>query len=109
MQWLDEILFLLIAALVVWGLWRVSRPKRLFVVRIADGKPGATTGTMTPALLDFVGEIAAEHDIATGEVRGVAQGNLIRLEFSREFPKEARQQLRNWWSISGWPAGRSRT
>lgn len=106
MEWLGKGLVLLIAGIIVWGLWRASRPPRLFIVRIAGGAPHLASGNVTAAFLQRVREIVTEHGIPSGQVCGVrVWGNQIRLEFTGQFPPEARQQLRNWWVQSGWPAG----
>ncbi len=98
---------LALAALIVWELWRASRPRPRFVVRLSDGEAQVRTGVVTPAFLQRLREMSADHGIQSGQVRGVSCGRRIRLEFSREIPEAARQQLRNWWMTSGWGSGRS--
>jgi Protein of unknown function (DUF3634) len=98
---------LVLAALIVWELWRASRPRPIFVVRLSDGEPRTRTGVVTAAFLQRLREISAVHGIRTGQVRGMSSGRRIRLEFSRDIPDAARQQLRNWWAVSGWGAGSS--
>lgn len=78
----------------------------MFVVRVTDGKPLAVAGTVTPAFLACIREIAAAHSVGRCTVRGFAGGTFIRLRFSAEVPPSARQQLRNWWASFGWRAGR---
>jgi hypothetical protein len=108
-EWLGKGLVLLIGGVVIWGLWRGTRQPRLFVVRIAGGEPRVVAGTVTPAFLQRVREVAAEHGVAAGRVYGVsAPGNRIRLKFAGRFPPPACQQLRNWWAQSGWRAGARR-
>jgi hypothetical protein len=99
---------LLIGGLVIWSLWRAAQPRPAFVVRITGGEPRAVTGTVTPAFLERVREVAAEWGITAGRVTGLPRGRRIRLAFSRHIPQRARQQLRNWWVMSGWPAGKGR-
>jgi hypothetical protein len=94
------------AGLLVYVIWRASRPRRLFAVRLRDGEATATTGTVTPAFLQCVREVAAEHGVHKGHVLGITDGRRIRLEFSRQFPPKGRQQIRNWWGVSGWRAGK---
>jgi hypothetical protein len=108
MEWLAKWVVLLIAGWVIWGLWRAGRPQRVFVVRITDGKPQAITGTVTAAFLQRVREVAAEHGVKTGQVWGLARGARISLGFSRQITAPACQQVRNWWAVSGWSAGRNR-
>ncbi len=109
MEFLGKALFLAFAAAVIYGLWRLGRPPRLFVVRLTNGEPAATTGSVTVSFLDVIREIAAEHGIVAGRLWGVVVNEQrVRLEFSREFPPSAQQKLRNWWGISGWKPRRSR-
>jgi hypothetical protein len=107
MEWFGKGLLLLLAGLVVWQVWRASRP-RLFAVRLDEGTPRAARGVVTPAFLQRVREVASDHGVTAGRVIGVMRGPHIGLEFSRQFPGPARQQLRNWWAMSGWPAPKVR-
>ena len=70
----------------------------------ADGKLTADEGTVTPAFLTRVREVAAANGVSRGVVSGFAHGEFIRLRFSKDVPEPARQQLRNWWASSGWSA-----
>jgi hypothetical protein len=109
-EWLGNGLVLLIGGLVIWGLWRASRPPRMFVIRIARGQPRVVAGKVTPAFLRRVREVVAEHGIPAGRVYGLSgRDRRIRLKFTRRFPPSACQQLRNWWEQSGWTAGPRRT
>jgi hypothetical protein len=102
-------LLLFLAGVVIWGLWRASRPPRLFAVRILGGKPSATTGTVTLVFLQQVGDVAAEFGVVAGQVWGVAhRDGFVSLGFSCQFPEAARQRLRNWWATFGWRAGKRR-
>ncbi|HEY1190862.1 MAG TPA: DUF3634 family protein [Gemmata sp.] len=95
----------MIAGFVVWGVLRSSRPRPLFAVRLINGEPRATVGTVTAPFLARVREVAAEHRIATGSVWGVVRsGGRVSLKCSGHFPPGAQQQLRNWWAVSGWTA-----
>jgi hypothetical protein len=106
MDLLAKLVALLIGGAIVWSLWRGVRPRPVFVVRIAGGEPRAVAGTVTPAFLALLREVAADHAVKAGEVCGRALGGRIRLEFSRQVPESARQRVRNWWVVSGWRAGR---
>ncbi len=106
MELLGKSVLLLIGGLIVWGLWRALQPGRLFIVRISGGEARAISGKVTAAFLARLNELASEHGINAGEVRGASTGTRIRLEFSRQFPASARQQMRNWWTVSGWGAPR---
>lgn len=90
----------------MWAMWRASRPQPLFTVRVNEDQAAAIVGTVTPAFLERVREVAANHEQSHGEIRGYPNEQQIRLQFSSEFPESARQQMRNWWMIHGWPAPR---
>jgi hypothetical protein len=101
---------LVVVALAVglgWTLWRNSRPRALFAVRIIAGQAAQVDGTVTPAFLQRLREVAAAHGIDECQIAGVEHEGLIRLQFSRHVPTAARQQLRNWWAMHGWRAPRS--
>jgi hypothetical protein len=105
-EWFEQIAILLLSGLFLYVMWKASRPPRVFVIVIANGEPTPSVGIVTPAFLQIVREIAAEHRIESGRVWGeAARANRIRLAFSPSFPAAARQQLRNWWAASGWSAG----
>jgi hypothetical protein len=97
---------LVLVAFLAWVVWAVSRPRNAFVVRIADGVPRAVHGRVTAAFLERVREVCGEFGWRGGTVRGVVRGRRISLEFSGHIPEQGRQQLRNWWAVSGWSAGR---
>lgn len=99
---LSHLLPLILAAPIVWALWNAGQPQALFTVRLWDGKT-QVEGTVTPAFLERIREVAASNGFASGIVRGYAKGSLIRLWFSSEIPEAGRQQLRNWWASFGWP------
>lgn len=103
MDLLTKILFLLVGGLVLWGVWRATLPPQVFAVRIVRGKPFARRGTVTPAFVQQVEEVAAGHGVVAGWVWGeVVNHGRIRLKFSAQFPATARQRLRNWWAEFGW-------
>src|SRR5262249_59660069 len=103
------VLWLHISAGAVGGVWKTRRPPCFFAVRPARGEPTAEVGTVTPAFLRRVREVAEEHGVAAGRVWGeIRRGGRISLRFSGQFPESARQQLRNWWAVSGWTAGTRR-
>jgi hypothetical protein len=95
-----------IAGAVAWALWRTSRTRPVFRVRLAAGQASAIDGMVTPAFLVRLREIAAAHHLLDAEVAGFAHEGVIRLYFSRGVPAAARQQLRNWWAMHGWNAPR---
>lgn len=92
-----------IIALLGWLLWRATRPRPVFRIRIEGGRPVIQHGTATPAFLDAVEQLCAQHGLAGGEIAGTAgDSGQISLRFSRRIPAGARQQLRNWWAEFGW-------
>ena len=95
---------LAVVAVAAGLVWLAQRPPCTFVVRVAAGGPRAVRGTVTAAFLAAVREVCARHGVTWAEVRGEPRGQRIALVFSRSLPPAARQQLRNWWAMSGWPA-----
>lgn len=86
--------------------WRAGRPKRYFTVRVVAGALRVEAGPVTPAFLGMIREVVADNGLKAGRVSGVARGAGIGLEFSRNIPPGARQQLRNAWGVSGWKGAR---
>lgn len=105
---LARVFLLLVAGWIVWILWRSARPRPAFVVRVEDGEPRPESGTVTAAFLQEVREILARHGVRTARILGQARGGRIGLVFSREIPPAACQQLRNYWALAGWNAGRAK-
>ncbi len=101
--WIN-LVFVLIFCGAAWALWRHAQPRPLFTVRVVDGKPQAKVGTVTPAFMERIREVAVANEIIQGKVSGFPQGTLVQLRFSPQFTESARQQLRNWWAVHGWSA-----
>lgn len=101
---MSEALFIVVLAAIAAGVWLVSKPPAVFVVRVRAGAPESTLGTVTAGFLGAVADVCREFGLSSGEVRGVARGRRIALRFSSHFPSAARQRLRNWWAMSGWSA-----
>ena len=108
MELLFNAVILAVIGTIVWGLWNASRGRRVFVVKVKRGEAVTVAGKVTPAFLREVREIAVLNGVARGRVAGLAAGPRIRLEFSSQFPAGSRQQLRNWWGMHGWRAGKGR-
>jgi hypothetical protein len=100
----EQVFVLSVAGAVAWALWRNSRPRALFRVRLVAGQPSAIDGTVTPAFVARLRELASAHDLDSAVVSGFAHEGVIRLHFSRDVPDAPRQQLRNWWAMHGWHA-----
>jgi hypothetical protein len=104
----DLLVKLAVVAFAAWAFWVAFRPRYAFVVRVGGGIPRAVKGTVTAAFLEQVRRVCAENGVLSGTVRGVVRGRRISLAFSGGIPPGARQQLRNWWALSGWPAAPAR-
>ena len=98
---------MLVVGLVGWGLYAACRPRAEFVIRIENGRPRAASGKVTRGFLRDVGDVCEHHDVRRGTIAGIAQGRHIQLRFSGPIPSGCRQQLRNLWNITRWPAGSS--
>ena len=108
MELFGRILLLIFAAMVLWGLWRATQPRRAFVIQVRRGDAQVIAGTVTPAFLEQVREVVASHGLQDATVSGIARGTFIVLHFSPHIPPGAREQLRNWWGVCGWGIGRRR-
>ncbi len=97
-----------IAAFIVWALWRQSFPRPVFEVAIDLGEPKVVRGVVTPAFLQLLRDVQTRHELQAGKIRGVPRGTRISLRFSSNIPPGAQQQVKNWWALSGWPAGKPR-
>ncbi len=107
---MDPDWFVTVAVLALVGAvaWYALQPRCAFVVHVIGGMPRVTSGTVTPAFLDRVRELCAEHTVSRVVIRGIIRGNHISLACSGDLPPAAQQQLRNWWALSGWPPPRQR-
>ena len=103
----SRIALVVIGAIIIWALWRSSHPRPAFVVQIEHGEPRMVHGVGTPAFLELLRDVLARHGVPAGTIRGLPQGARIRLAFSDHFPAGARQQILNWWAMSGWNAGKA--
>lgn len=100
---------IVIAGLVIAGMLYALQPPTVFAVRVVGGEPTTVRGKVSTPFLAAVREVCQQHGVTTGIVRGVAAGGQrIALRFSSGFPAGCQQQLRNWWSQSGWPAPKVR-
>ena len=80
-----------------WVTWLVLRPRVTFLIRIKGGEGSLERGTAPRGLLAEVNELCRREALQTGSIRGRTQAGRTGLDFSREIPPGARQQLRNWW------------
>ena len=95
---LDIPIKLAVVAAVAWVIWKLVRPRALFVIDLVDGMPRTKSGKITAAVLNDLGGICRENEIKRGRIRGVARrGGRIALQFSHEFSPGLQQQIRNYW------------
>ena len=75
------------------------RAMAAFEIEIAGGKAFLRRGRPRAGFLSDVQEIAGRNGIERGTIRGIGSGRKIRLTFAGPIPEEARQQMRNAWSL----------
>jgi hypothetical protein len=85
----------------VWVFWSVLRPRYVFEIRIADGRPAVPKGKVTKVFLSRVAAVCQESRVARGWIGGVPQGRRVALRFSHHFPPGVQQRLRNEWTLAG--------
>jgi hypothetical protein len=95
-EWVVKILLIGVA---VWVFWTLLQPRYVFEIRIDCGQPSIRKGKVTRAFLDRVAVVCQEGGVARGWIGGVRQGRRIALRFSRQFPPDFRQRLRNEWTL----------
>lgn len=86
-----------ILAVVLVLLQNALTPRFQFMIHIKRGDARVTKGKVQPEFLDNVREICREFGISEGWVGGVKRGKSIALRFSRHFPPQCQQRLRNVW------------
>ncbi|MCC7084132.1 MAG: DUF3634 family protein [Pirellulales bacterium] len=77
-------------------------------MELLDGTLQVKIGTVTPAFLQVIDEIAAANHIVEATISGDARGARVRLTFSSHVPVHCQQQLRNWWADHGRVAAQDR-
>ena len=70
-----------------------------FEIRIVSGKAELVSGKIRHVFVKECNELCSLRGIRKGNIYGVKQNDVIRLEFSPSFPKEFQQTVRNLWSI----------
>jgi hypothetical protein len=100
---MDLLIKLAVLAFAALAFWAAFRPRRAFVVRVTNGVPRSVRGVVTPAFLEEIRRVCDEKGVRRATVSGLVRGKRIVLAFSRGIPPGGRQQLRNWWALSGWP------
>jgi hypothetical protein len=97
------IAFVIIVAVVLYFLLK-GKPPAIFVIEVRNGAALTKEGKVTEAFLDEITEQCVAARVLMGEVRGIPRGPRISLQFSKEFPADLQQRLRNWWVMNGWLA-----
>jgi hypothetical protein len=96
---MDLAIKILVAALLLAGVWYMFQPRYVFVVRIKGADLSVTKGKVTAAFLQEIGSVCKEHELQSGWIGGVNRGRNIALAFSRGIPPPCQQRLRNLWLL----------
>lgn len=94
---MDTTVRIIVAMLVVGGIWLAIRPKYAFLVRIRDGVPHVVKGRLTATHVKDIADVLQSAEITRGWVAGTRRSLRTVLVFSSNIPKQCRQQLRNLW------------
>lgn len=76
----------------------LERFRLSFRVRIHGGVARVTHGQTSTSFTNAVNDIARLHNIRSGTIECKGQGRHARLHFSRDFPEQGRQAIRNAWT-----------
>jgi hypothetical protein len=96
----DWLIQLLVIAFVVWMAWHFLRRRYVFEIRVDDGHPRVRKGKVTAAFVSQLTEACQSSGVVRGWIGGVRRGRQVALHFSREFPANLQQRLRNEWQLS---------
>ena len=96
----NVVVAVVVAALVIAGLWYAARPKRVLLLALQQGRLHLVRGKSTTAFLEAAQSICTEFGLTDGEIRGYQRGRHVTLSFSPPFPPEVQQRLRNVWQLS---------
>jgi hypothetical protein len=97
-EWLIKAL---VIGFVAWVIWSVLQPQYAFEIRIKDGHAEARRGKVTATFLHMVAETCQAGGVVQGWIGGVRRGRQTALRFSRHFPPNIQQRLRNAWYAAG--------
>jgi hypothetical protein len=97
----DWVIRALVFGFAAWVIWSLVQPQYVFEIRIAGGQPSVRKGKVTTAFLGRVEVMCQESGVARGWIGGVPHGRRVALRFSRHFPPDLRQRLRNEWALAG--------
>src|SRR5690348_12445051 len=97
------LLLLLITAPLVVALMRANE---LFLLRIHDGRVRVVRGRIPARLLEDIGDVVRDPEVARGTLRGVSEDGRVRLYPDAELSDAQKQRLRN--VIAQWPVAKVR-
>ncbi len=89
---------ILVLAVTIAVLRLVFSPPVEFMIRILRESPRVTKGKVTRDFLQQLAAICRERGIERGWVGGARRGRRLALRFSRNIPRDCRQQIRNLWT-----------
>jgi uncharacterized protein DUF3634 len=75
-------------------------PRFQFLVQIDGDNFKVTKGKVRAEFLDEARAVCREHGVTSGWIGGVKRGKSVALKFSRGFPPNCAQRLRNIWFTS---------
>jgi hypothetical protein len=90
---------LVILAVFLYITWHIFRPRYVFTVHLTPNGVRVKHGELKPEFLDQLQDLQKQTGLSQGWVRGYQQGRQVRLTFSREFPADCKQRVRNLWAI----------
>ena len=93
------ILEILVPVAVIVLVVYLFRPRPAFTVRIRNGRATTARGKVYPGFLSDCEAICADCDLHRGAIRGIADGEVIRLRFSAGIPTAHHQRFRNSFNI----------
>lgn len=91
---------LLIAAAVIWIIWKLLVPRPLFNIRIRQGTVSVVHGTVRSQFLSDLTDIITKEGLTHGTITARQDAKRIVLKFSREIHPAVQQQIRNTWHAS---------
>ena len=91
-------IFIVVAVVVL--LVCLLRPRPRFVIAVRQGQVSVVRGEVPPGFLRECRSLVETQAIPDLTLRGIGNGNVISLRFSRGVPEGIRQRFRNVWTIT---------
>lgn len=88
---------LLIAAAVLWIIWKMVVPRPRFQIRIRQGAVSVAHGKVHAQFLSDLTDIISKEGVTHGTITARQDAKRTVLKFSREFHPAVQQQIRNTW------------